>query len=1005
MDMWSVQPTQPAAQSPAALKAALDSIADLIAHGRPEEANARLAPLLHAHPTDRAIRRMQARATIDPATAIQRWHALRLEAPEDPQTHLDLAQALRDRLDDHPMADAVLIAARHRFPDHLGLLQAQLQAAIQTGDDEAIAVACQRLLHAHPDHAPTQTTLIDAQERLGHTEDAIALLLQQADANPDDPGPLLRLAALSETQPLQALEHYAALRAHHPQLPATHLGLARMLNALDRGDEADEILTQAHARLPDDPAIAIAWAEQALDSGDLEAAADRAARLRQAAPDIPEAVQIEAEALLQAERPEPALVLLERACQDFANNFPLAELRVQALTRLGRWHEAARTGQALFRRFPQEPTACIDLATALVRLGRSREAEALLREAREHAPGHPWMSAQIARLAADRGAIEESLAWWRDAGLPLQGPDAWRRHYAIALAATGHQADALTVARTTPSSTEPPWLRLAEAEILAAGDTPAQAIPLWHDLQAHFPLADPAFAALAWRLATTQDPDQTRPILQAMLAEPDSPEPAWRPAIARHLAATEPSDPIHARIAALLAAEPGPDTMARAIAESLCGPTGDIDSLARTVARAVHDGRPALIAALLENASRPERTERLRIALRLTVNRLAPSDVAFGLLPPTQVAALLLAARVFDEDSLAYLIDLARPHFPAAQPPNLPKIEDVIGCIVHRRLPDERPTPGTPLPGRLRIAVCLHGHPPEAAAQRDPRPALALEDHDVTVFAHLWAGPSLRPQGPAETLATLPPGLQSALQPLVAAHGITAVATLYPDLFEPAEAPPTLTVHDARTRYATPHIILEDPALPHLADRSQAWLRRYKVQQAHEMALRTATSFDLVIHLDACAVPALRQRTDWHAIAVDARQGFLFADTGLAFRRDAVLLLGDGMVAGAMPEMQLAADSFAVGSFIEAGQGRIAGFTGPDIHRHSQPVMLHLLGVTIIDMPEWLQPRSPGPRVPRIQPGEALSRLWACIKRRDAAGPDSLLLRAAMADVTGGVPI
>ncbi len=992
-------PNPPAA--PADRRAACNAIAALIDQGMPEEANARLATLLQTDPLDPTLRRLQARATIDTATAIQRWHALRQAHPDDPQSHLDLAHAVRQRLQDPHMADAVLDAALQHLPDHLAILQAMVEAAAAR-DDAALVAACERLLAAHPTHTPTATRLADALERLGHQDALADLLRRQSDLNPADPTPLLRLATLSEPRPLLALQHYATLRARHPDMPEPHLGLARMLNTLERGDEADDILVSARRRLPNNVAIGLAWAQQALQNASPPAAADRAAILRAEAPDLPDAPLLEADALLQAHRPEPALALLETATRRFPDHFPLAELHVQALNRLGRWHDAARGGRALVQRFGHEPSACIEFAAALVRLGRVREAEAALREARDRCPGHTWMSTQLARLAQDRGAADEALVWWRDAGLPGLGSDSDRRHYALALAQQGDPAAALALVRTTLRASERPWLRLAEAELLATSGQLAQARALWSALSARFSQGDPAFAALTWRLAAGLALPDALPLLQALLAEPDRPEPDWRPAIARFLAGTDRQDPIHDRLLAALA-EPGPDTTARALAESLAGPERDADALAQRVLRAVHDARQDLVAILLENADQPARTARLRIALRLAVNRLVPTEAAFAALDPARIATLLLIARVFDTDSLDYVASLARPRFPAASLPNLTHPADTVGCLVHRMLPPERRIlPGDPA-ATLRVALCLHGHAPRFPSTQDPRDALALQDHDVSLFAHLWSDTAGPVPGPLAVLATLPAGVQSALAALCDRHGLAAIVSLYPDLFALADEAPKLTSDDARERYRPSALVIENQALPNLAEQTPSWLRRYKVRLAHGLAVQSGRSFDLVLHVAADAVPTLAQDTDWRRLARDARAGVVFADTALQFRRGSILSMGETLVAGAPADMLLAAESFTTAALVASGQARIAGLAGPDIQRHSLPVMLHLKGIQVAPWPVRPQAPRDAPLLAPVAPDVALARLWACLKRRPPAEPDSLLVRTLAAEVTGGI--
>jgi predicted Zn-dependent protease len=987
---------EPPAEPPAEPQAEHAAIAALIARGETETALAWLAPLLEAHPADPALRRLQARATVDPALAVQRWHALRQALPDDPQAHVDLAEAVRERLGDPALAETVLQSALERLPHSLPVLEALVRSAARSGDDASLAAACRRLLAAHPEHAATWDSLIAALHRLDRADEIAALLAEAAEAAPDSLALLLRLAAHSPPQ--RALAHYLRARVRHPDQPAPALGLARTLSALDRADEAEDVLTEARRQLPDDADIAAAWAQQALDRGEADAAIDRAALLRSLAPDRPEADRIAAEAHLLAGRPAAALALLGPARAALPGDFRLAELEVAALNRLERWQAAAQAGAALVRDHPFEPAACIELATALVRLGRAAEAEAALRAARERCPGHDWMAVQLARLAFERGAADEALAWWHAAGLPERGPDSHRRQHALAHAQAGDPAQALALIRARTDGPESRWLRLAEAELLAeAGDLP-QAAALWPGLAAAFALTEPGFAALTWRLATALPQAAADAPLQALLNEPDRPEPGWRPALARRLAACDPQDPVHDRLRAALAAAAGPDTLARAIASALAGTERDSDALAARVIRAVLDGRLELLALLLEQDSDPARTQRLRIALRLAVNRLIPTEAGFAARTAEQVSALLLAARVLDADSLAYAVALARPRFAPAAPPDLADAAAVVGCIAHRPLPQERRPPPA-APSRLRVALCLHGHLPRHAPALAPAASLALHGHDVQVFAHLWSTTQGDRLAPAALLAALPARLRTTLERLMAADGAAAVADRYPLLFAAVDADSTLSLEAARQRTGAADIAVEDPALPHLRDRSPAWRRRYQAARVQEMAARHGAAFDLVLHVDAAAVPALPAETDWPALARAAQGGTVFAAGGLQFRRGSVVWLDDTLLAGTMADLQLAAESFAAGERVARGEARIAGLGGPDIHRHSLAFWLHLHGVAVAALPGLSAAGAMRPAPAPLAPGVALGRVWACLAQRGAASADGAVVRAAVADV------
>ncbi len=980
---------------------ALRRIEPLVEAGRLDEATALLAPVVEQFPDEYWVRRLQARATVEPAVALRRWYALRLGFPLEPQTHIDLAQALRDHVGDHDTADAVLLAALPRFADHLWLLDSLAVAAERRQDWAAAADWWRRLDGVHCEHARARAGLIANLTRLGR-HDEVAALLGGTDLEAAGPAPLRHMAELAAEDPAIALDRWALMRALHPREASGHLGYVRALRALGRGEECNEILEEARHVLPGNPDIAIAWATDAVLRCAWAQAVLRCEVLQALAPAALATALLYVEALIECGRPAEALALLGPARVRFADQFWLAHHEVRALNLTGRWQAALAAGRAVMSRWEDEPQACMGVAYALERLGRVLEAEAVLRAARERFPDESWIAVPLARAAAARGAMADAVAWWRAAGLPASGTAEQLRRYVGALTAIGDVEGARAALQSAADDRAGArWLLLAEAELDTATRALPAALAAWGELCRDFTVADPDFAALTWSLARTVDAAAASPLLQALLDEPDQDGEDWCPVLGRALAATAAADPLCQTLRVMLETTPGPPTLAREIALSLVGRPLDPDALSERMVRAINDGRPHILALLLENTDEGQ-TARLRVALRLLVNRNLAGPESLEVLQPRQVAALLMVTRVLDPESFAYVTMLARSRFLPARPPSLPAWADVVGCIVHRRLPGERPAPEAELAQRLCVAVCLHGRALAAAPAQALRAALRLEAHDSFVFAHLWHAATAAEVAPEHVIDSLPRLLRQAVRAAIASRGLAQFNQDYPGLLE-AMAQTGPDRDEIARRTGCVDLVMEDADAPHLCFRPAAWRARYKVMLAHQLAMRSGRSFDLILHVDAGVAVQVPEMVDWRQVALRARRdGVVFADQAMRFRRGSVLAMGDALVAGARAEMAVAADSFGVAEFAASGHTSIAGLVPLDIHVHSQPVLLHLMGARVEALPgvSVLQPPA---HVAAIPAGVALARLWKILKARPPRSGDVALLRAATADATGGL--
>jgi len=682
--------------------------------------------------------------------------------------------------------------------------------------------------------------------------------------------------------------------------------------------------------------------------------------------------------------------------------FAAAADAVDALNQAGRWPEALAAASALFERHRNRPRACTVLADTLLALGLSEQAEAVLRDARTRFPAETSFAVRLAELAAVRRDWPECLTLWRAAGQPNVAAPAHLRAYALALASSGEATAALRLV-TQPDRKLPEQrlLLLAEAELLLRQGRIAEAAALYPAMAWVFTLADAAFAEVAGQLAIRADDAAAKPILAALLTEADPGGADWIPAIGRALMTIAPGDARHERIIAALKANPVADGLAAAVAAGLAENTPDSDVLAARLARGVADGRLGLLPLLLETAGSPVRAARLRIALRLAINRSFADPASFAALDAASVCALLLAARVGDADCLDYFAELARPRFARPAPGELARPEDVAGQVAHIA-GTHWPKP-VRLQRRLRVAVCVYGRMPSLQPATGIVRALRLTAHDSMVFAHVWrtTGGNTAPPGLPQVLKRLPQRLGAAFAGAAGAGGYVGLRRLYPALLQGRPLHEVVDVATVSRILHTEYVVVADDAAQALAGRDAQWKARSSARQAHLMADAIGEGFDLYVHLPADAGALATADIDWVAMAQRAQSNnMMFAETGFEFHRAAGFTLGDRFAAGSRKVMGLAADSFALGEQAALGRRPVYGLQPAQAMARSLAMQLHLNGISAEPVPELAF--GVPPDLDPISPTAALALLWQDIRARRPAPPDNALVRAAMADVTGG---
>jgi tetratricopeptide (TPR) repeat protein len=212
----------------------------------------------------------------DWAEAARRWETVRARAPDVLVGYISGAVALREA-GCMAEAEALLLDAARRFPNDLRVVMEQAWLA-QARRNWPEAVHRWDAVRAQlPDEEVSYTAGARALREQGRAFEADRLLRDAIARFPDSRPPLTEhawLAHIGHNWPA-SVERWAAVRARFPDHAEAYVQAARALAELGRPDEADSLLAEGMARLPQSAEIAVAHANAALNRGDWAAAAER----------------------------------------------------------------------------------------------------------------------------------------------------------------------------------------------------------------------------------------------------------------------------------------------------------------------------------------------------------------------------------------------------------------------------------------------------------------------------------------------------------------------------------------------------------------------------------------------------------------------------------------------------------------------------------------------------------------------------------------------------------
>jgi tetratricopeptide (TPR) repeat protein len=232
---------------------------------------------------------------------------------------------------------------------------------------------------------------------------------------PRDRDFLILRASLSHRQNhwQAAHERYADLRAQHPGHPFGWSRDAEMLRQLKQTDAAEELLSVAVQRFPQDAEVLTQRVLVACDLRLWPEAEERGFVLLARLPDSALSYRYASEAYARQERYIDAELIVAEGLQ-LQGFVPALTLRFAELASLRKdWRTAARRWRVAARQLPDNEAAHCGLAAALLELGRLDDQEAALAAACQRLPGSLPLAVEHARAASARNDWAAAVPRWR----------------------------------------------------------------------------------------------------------------------------------------------------------------------------------------------------------------------------------------------------------------------------------------------------------------------------------------------------------------------------------------------------------------------------------------------------------------------------------------------------------------------------------------------------------------------------------------------------------------
>jgi tetratricopeptide (TPR) repeat protein len=211
----------------------------------------------------------------------------------------------------------------------------------------------------------------------------------------------------------EAARLWRAMMDRIPEDLPTTLAAAKALVELRRFDEAETILEEAVTQFPNNLWASLQHASLAAQRADWGEALRRWVRFRNRFPNALEVYSGLGQALRELGRVDEADAVFREGTERAPDNIWLWLDYAQVSARRGDTEEALRRSAMLRERFPNQAHGYLEGALVLWQAKRTAEAENLMRDALELAPGDFWVAFHHARFATEAQRWTDAAERWR----------------------------------------------------------------------------------------------------------------------------------------------------------------------------------------------------------------------------------------------------------------------------------------------------------------------------------------------------------------------------------------------------------------------------------------------------------------------------------------------------------------------------------------------------------------------------------------------------------------
>lgn len=915
----------------------------LAAAGRNEEAERLMEQALDRFPDTPRFHfdwAQAARARADWLATAQRWAIVRAKFPNETLPYTEASGALR-LLDRSAEADALIDAARARFPADLGIAVDWANQAVHRRDWTEATARWLQVRQQFPEDARVAMDGSRAMLDAGHIDEADAALTEAMQRMPNDPQVAARWADIAMRRQIwaEAVQRWTTIRQRFPAFAPAYAEAARALRSAGQVADADALLTEAVVRFPTDPSVRFAWADAATAGGDRIEAHLRWEEVRQQLPDEARAWTESAHALIACARPDEADALLTAGTERLPDNPEIAFHWALHAGHFLAGDVALQRWQVLRDRFPDRPAGYTFGAQAMQDNGAAAEAEALIAQAADRFPNNPEVTRTGAEIAVRRGELAAAAARFEAAVRLSPGDIGIARRWIETLDALQRHDDARAalddVLRIWPQDRE--FLKRLAMLNIATGHFDG-AMALWRSTMAMPDLADDLGHDLAWAIyGAGPQPELARETMLYLIQEKDTGARDWLPRLAGMIQLRGLKTPL-----AYLARE-----IVEAASDAPCDrATLDVlrcallyeytdEDMRRFLRDYVAKGRVALTAHLFCQNYWKTKTGMFERFIAVFEQYLADKWQDLSWIAAdnaTELLAYLNFAAVHSDAAYARIVGAMRDRLDLAAMQAM-GLHTVPGAVANIALETRIDAPAiAAAPRRLRVAICVSGQLRGFQQAVPTWRNLRLDDHDVSVFVHVWKAIGRNWQRIwffARANAVL-------YGTLVGPSGLAFLRERYPSLAAAAEAAAAQSneadVPMLQAVYGTPHIRIEDDTRDPFRNRHNLWKMHYKVDRAHRLAREDGRSFDLMIRLrpDREFLPGVAP--DWNAIHAQSRdRRMVFTDSPYLFT-ERQTWLGDQFAVGTQDTMDVYAGIYSdMEGFARTGR------YPPDVPDHIRP--------------------------------------------------------------------